>query len=198
MPIFEASSQSSFSKRCESVNTMASFLWWIVGFCWVVSGGEQLLQDAPRLYRLTVFYLAPDVFFAIFCVVLVCLIGIALCCCLPCIIALLYTVAGQKAALEADLSVLPKYRFQMLNNDEKPSVGAGVMVSVETGCGYVATERVLLSEDAQSFFIEAIQLFPLNVPASACLFRIGFKFHVLDERKICRYPFVFLSITQVI
>ena len=41
----------SFSKRCESVNTMASFLWWIVGFCWVVSGGEQLLQDAPRLYR---------------------------------------------------------------------------------------------------------------------------------------------------
>ncbi|CAO2828541.1 unnamed protein product [Amaranthus hypochondriacus] len=50
MPIFEASSQSSFSKRCESVNTMASFLWWIVGFYWVVSGGEQLSQDAPRLY----------------------------------------------------------------------------------------------------------------------------------------------------
>lgn len=40
----------SVAKRCESVNTMASFLWWIVGFYWVVSGGEVLLQNAPRLY----------------------------------------------------------------------------------------------------------------------------------------------------
>lgn len=29
---------------------MASFLWWIVGFYWVVSGGDLLLRDAPRLY----------------------------------------------------------------------------------------------------------------------------------------------------
>ena len=29
---------------------MASFLWWIVGFYWVVSGGDALLRDAPRLY----------------------------------------------------------------------------------------------------------------------------------------------------
>ena len=40
----------SVTKRCESVNTMASFLWWIVGFYWVVSGGDILLQNAPRLY----------------------------------------------------------------------------------------------------------------------------------------------------
>lgn len=40
----------SVSKRCESINTMVSFLWWIVGFYWVVSGGDRLLQDAPRLY----------------------------------------------------------------------------------------------------------------------------------------------------
>ena len=40
----------SVVKRCESVNTMASFLWWIVGFYWVVSGGDTLLRDAPRLY----------------------------------------------------------------------------------------------------------------------------------------------------
>lgn len=43
----------SVTKRCESVNTMASFLWWIVGFYWVVSGGESLLQYAPRLYWYT-------------------------------------------------------------------------------------------------------------------------------------------------
>jgi hypothetical protein len=45
--------------------------------------------------RLAVVFLAFDVFFAIFCVVLACLVGIALCCCLPCIIAILYAVAGQ-------------------------------------------------------------------------------------------------------
>ncbi|XP_024934337.2 E3 ubiquitin protein ligase RIE1 isoform X2 [Ziziphus jujuba] len=137
------------SKRCESINTMASFLWWIVGFYWVVSGGDVLVQNAPRLYWLAVVFLAFDVFFAIFCVVLACLIGIALCCCLPCIIAILYAVAGQEGASEADLSTLPKYRFRASSNEEKPSVGAGTMIPLETTSGYLATERVLLPEDAE-------------------------------------------------
>ncbi|KAG6650558.1 hypothetical protein CIPAW_06G052100 [Carya illinoinensis] len=142
-------SRSSFAKRCESVNTMASFLWWIVGFYWVVSGGDELMQNAPRLYWLAVVFLAFDVFFAIFCVVLACLIGIALCCCLPCIIAILYAVAGQEGASEADLSILPKYRFQVLSNEEKLSGGAGSMVPVETNSGYLANQRLLLPEDAE-------------------------------------------------
>ncbi|KAL9273261.1 E3 ubiquitin protein ligase RIE1-like protein, partial [Drosera capensis] len=95
----------------------------------------------------TVVFLAFDVFFAIFCVLLACLIGIALCCCLPCIIAILYTVAGQDGASDADLSALPKYRFQISSNMSKTSVGAGQMVPLETGSGYLATERVLLPED---------------------------------------------------
>lgn len=143
------SSQSSATKRCESINTMVSFLWWIVGFYWVVSGGEFLLQNAPRLYWLAVVFLAFDVFFAIFCVVLACLIGVALCCCLPCIIAILYAVAGQEGASEADLSILTKYRFQLFNEEEKPSVGAGKMVPVETSSGYLANERILLPQDAE-------------------------------------------------
>ncbi|KAH9746138.1 RING-type domain-containing protein [Citrus sinensis] len=97
--VYRTSTRTSFTKRCESINTMASFLWWIVGFYWVVSGGDLLLQDAPRLYWLAVVFLAFDVFFAIFCVVLACLIGIALCCCLPCIIAILYAVAGQECCI---------------------------------------------------------------------------------------------------
>ncbi|KAK9277195.1 hypothetical protein L1049_006734 [Liquidambar formosana] len=141
--------RSSVTKRCESVNTMASFLWWIIGFYWVVSGGESLLQNAPRLYWLAVVFLAFDVFFAIFCVVLACLIGIALCCCLPCIIAILYAVAGQEGASEADLSILPTYKFQIVNNEEKPCVGAGKMVPIETNSGYLASERILLPEDAE-------------------------------------------------
>ncbi|GMJ04478.1 hypothetical protein like AT1G68070 [Hibiscus trionum] len=143
------SNQSSVTKRCESVNTMASFIWWIVGFYWVVLGGDILLQSAPRLYWLAVVFLAFDVFFAIFCVVLACLIGIALCCCLPCIIAILYAVAGQEGASEADLSILPKYKYQIINNGEKPCVGAGKMIPVETSSGYLANERVLLPEDAE-------------------------------------------------
>ncbi|CAN4090465.1 unnamed protein product [Withania somnifera] len=140
--------QSSVAKRCEYVNTVGSLLWWIVGFYWIVSGGEILLRNAPHLYWLAVVFLAFDVFFAIFCVALACLIGVALCCCLPCIIAVLYAV-GQEGASEEDLRVLPKYRFHIWKDEEKPSVGAGRMVPIETSSGYLATERILLPEDAE-------------------------------------------------
>ncbi|XP_027098336.2 E3 ubiquitin protein ligase RIE1 [Coffea arabica] len=142
------SNRSTCIKRCESVNTMASFLWWIIGFYWVVSGGEVLMQGAPRLYWLAVVFLAFDVFFAIFCVVLACLIGLALCCCLPCIIAILYAVAGQDGASDADLSMLPKYRFEISMDEDKPS-GSGKMVPIQSSGGYLALERNLLPEDAE-------------------------------------------------
>jgi hypothetical protein len=45
--------------------------------------------------RLCIIFLGFDVFFVVFCVALACVIGIAVCCCLPCIIALLYAVADQ-------------------------------------------------------------------------------------------------------
>lgn len=141
--------RSSISRLCESVNTMVSFVWWIIGFYWVVCGGKQLHQYAPHLYWLAVVFLSFDVFFAIFCVALACLIGIAVCCCLPCIIAILHAVAGQEGASEADLSMLPIYRFEMLRDEEKPSVGAGKMVPVEKSSEYLANERVLLPEDAE-------------------------------------------------
>ncbi|KAJ4909788.1 hypothetical protein Rs2_04409 [Raphanus sativus] len=137
------------TKTCESMNTIVSFVWWIVGFYWLVSGGDILVQNATHLYWLAFVFLAFDVFFAVFCVVLACLIGIALCCCLPCIIALLYAVAGQEGASEADLSILPKYKFQMMNNGEKQSDGGGKMIPMEAaGTEYSGNERVLLAEDA--------------------------------------------------
>jgi hypothetical protein len=34
---------------------MISFLWWIIGFYWVVSGGEVLEHGAPRLYWYVIF-----------------------------------------------------------------------------------------------------------------------------------------------
>lgn len=140
-------SRSGFAKRCASLNTMLSLLWWMVGFYWVVYGGDILIQDAPRLYWLAVVFLAFDVFFAIFCVVLACLIGIALCCCLPCIIGILYAVAGQEGASESDLSILPKYGFQALSNEETPGQRGGSMVPIENCNG--ANERALSPEDAE-------------------------------------------------
>ncbi|KAL6957107.1 E3 ubiquitin protein ligase rie1 [Sarracenia purpurea var. burkii] len=166
-------SGSSLTKRCESVNTMASFLWWIVGFYWVVSGGNILLQNAPRLYWLAVVFLAFDVFFALFCVALACLIGFALCCCLPCIIAVLYAIAGQEGASDADLSILPKYRFQIYSSEGKPGVGAGRMVPVETSSGYLANERILLPEDAEC----CICLSPYEDGTELCALPCNHNFH---------------------
>lgn len=40
-------------------------------------------------------FLAFDVVFVVICVAVACLIGIAICCCLPCIIAILYVVTDQ-------------------------------------------------------------------------------------------------------
>ncbi|XP_023638525.1 E3 ubiquitin protein ligase RIE1 isoform X1 [Capsella rubella] len=140
----------SFAKRCESTNTVVSFLWWIIGFYWVVEGGDKLLGEAPNLYWLSVTFLAIDVFFAIFCIVLACLVGIALCCCLPCIIALLYAVAGtiQEGVSEAELGVLPLYKFRAFHTNEKNIAGPGKMVPVSTNGICLATERTLLAEDA--------------------------------------------------
>ncbi|KAJ6324151.1 hypothetical protein OIU76_011447 [Salix suchowensis] len=145
--------RSSAAKKCESVNTMVSFLWWIVGFLLGSLWWQcPLCKNAPR------FVLAGCGFFShlmcslrSFVLFLACLIGIALCCCLPCIIAILYAVAGQEGASEADLSMLPKYKYQAMGDEEKSRVQAGKMVPVESSSGYLATERILLPEDAVSY-----------------------------------------------
>lgn len=41
---------SGVAKYLESANTMFSFVWWILGFYWVSSGGQALAQDSPKLY----------------------------------------------------------------------------------------------------------------------------------------------------
>lgn len=59
-------------------------------------------------------FLAFDVFFAIFCVVLASLIGIALCCCFPCIIAILYAVAGQVSYNDLEFIVQFQYFLTLI------------------------------------------------------------------------------------
>ena len=123
------------AKHLESANTMFSFIWWIMGFYWLSAGGQALAKESPLLYwfvpidsfdafhicsimgiglylfivvlerRTSIIFLAFDVLFIVFCVALACAIGIAVCCCLPCIIAILYAVADQVAS--AHLSIFP-------------------------------------------------------------------------------------------
>ncbi|KMT14894.1 hypothetical protein BVRB_3g064080 [Beta vulgaris subsp. vulgaris] len=106
----EGQSYSSVMKRLESVNTVASSFWWVFGFYWIVSGGQSLLQDSPRLYWLAVIFLALDVFFMIFCVGMACIICLALFCCIP-VVAIAYAMTIREGASEDEIRQLPKYRF---------------------------------------------------------------------------------------
>ncbi|KAG0534708.1 hypothetical protein BDA96_04G302800 [Sorghum bicolor] len=80
----------SIAKYLESANTMFSSIWLYIVFL--------------------VFY----VFFVVFYVALACIIGIVVCCCLPCIIAILYVGAS-----EDDIRQIPKYKFQKMEEPEK-------------------------------------------------------------------------------
>ncbi|GMH17248.1 hypothetical protein Nepgr_019089 [Nepenthes gracilis] len=139
------------AKNLESANTMFSFIWWMIGFYWISSGGQSLAQDAPKLYWLCVTFLAFDVFFVLICVAVACLIGIAVCCCLPCIIAILYAVADQEGAAKEDIEQLPKYKFRRIGDFEKQngeiqeSFG-GIMTECDSD---TPIEHVLSPEDAE-------------------------------------------------
>eukprot|EP00271_Cylindrocystis_brebissonii_P008271 TRINITY_DN2231_c0_g2_i1.p1 TRINITY_DN2231_c0_g2~~TRINITY_DN2231_c0_g2_i1.p1 ORF type:complete len:487 (+),score=112.67 TRINITY_DN2231_c0_g2_i1:855-2315(+) len=136
----------SLAKKLESANTLFSFLWYCVG-CWFVVGGiTEGFRHAPLLCWLCIVFLAFDTFFVVFCVALACVIGIAVCCCLPCIIAILYAVADQEGASEDEIRALPKYKFRKRQ-------AAGTMTSV-AGRGLreplpPLQERLLKPEDAE-------------------------------------------------
>lgn len=142
---------TSIAKHLESANTMFSFIWWIIGFYWVSAGGQALARDSAQLYWLCIIFLAFDVFFVVFCVALACVIGIAVCCCLPCIIAILYAVADQEGASKEDVEQLSKYKFRKIGDADKLSGEIqGPCGGIMTECGTDSPiEHVLPLEDAE-------------------------------------------------
>ncbi|ESW30463.1 hypothetical protein PHAVU_002G155000 [Phaseolus vulgaris] len=142
---------TSVAKHLESANTMFSFVWWIIGFYWVSAGGQELAQESPQLYWLCIIFLGFDVFFVVFCVALACIIGIAVCCCLPCIIALLYAVADQEGASKEDIEQLSKFKFRRIESNEKHTgTIQGPVGGVMTECQAESPiEHVLAEEDAE-------------------------------------------------
>ncbi|XP_064976777.1 E3 ubiquitin-protein ligase At1g12760-like isoform X2 [Musa acuminata AAA Group] len=104
-------------------------------------------DDNPRL---CIVFLAFDVFFVVFCVALACVIGIAVCCCLPCIIAILYAIADQEGASEDDISQLSKYKFRKIGDSEKIDEISGPFGGIMTECGSdPPVERTLSADDAE-------------------------------------------------
>lgn len=141
---------TSMAKHLESANTMFSFIWWVIGFYWVSADGQTLAQDSPQLYWLCIVFLGFDVFFVVFCIALACIIGIAVCCCLPCIIALLYAVADQEGASQEDIEQLSKFKFQRKSNEKLAGDTEGPVGGIMTECHSDSpTEHMLSAEDAE-------------------------------------------------
>ncbi|KAL5699822.1 hypothetical protein ACHQM5_030666 [Ranunculus cassubicifolius] len=67
---------------CNSLLALVAFIWWIVGICWVVSGGHTLQAQAPHLYWLSVVLIGMP------------LIGLAVFTCLCCCCAAVVGVAS--------------------------------------------------------------------------------------------------------
>ncbi|XP_004498315.1 E3 ubiquitin protein ligase RIE1-like [Cicer arietinum] len=140
-----SSSQPRFTKRCALINTGVSVVWWMAGIYFVIGGGDIFKQHDPRLYWLALVFLASDI---IICAIVAFMLFIVLFICCPCITAVLYN--KPVGASEENLSILPKYRFQIVSNEEKASSGGfGSIVPVKTTTGHVANERMLLREDAE-------------------------------------------------
>ncbi|GMN61329.1 hypothetical protein TIFTF001_030414 [Ficus carica] len=145
---------NSVAKHLEYANTMFSFIWWVVGFYWVTTGGESLIRDSPQIYWLCITFLAFDVVFVLICVAVACLVGIAVCCCLPCIIAILYAVTDQEGATKEDIDNLPKFKFRVISDSEKVNGEIqesfrGVMVECSRDLQHSPIERPLSEEDAE-------------------------------------------------
>ncbi|KAI5428848.1 hypothetical protein KIW84_033735, partial [Lathyrus oleraceus] len=144
--------ENSIFKYIESVNTVLSFLWWILGFYWVTAGGQSLTRDSPQLYWLCITFLAFDVVIVVICVTAACLIGIAVCCFLPCILAILYAVTDQEqeGATKEEIDLLPKYNFRIIKEFKKEGdaqeSSRGVMMECDSDS---ASEHIIALEDAE-------------------------------------------------
>lgn len=92
--------------------------------------------------RLSVVFLALDVFFMIFCVGMACIICMALFCCIP-IVAIAYAMTIREGASEDEIKQLPKYRFH-------ESYASGLSASLELVNMNVADKLALQLEDSVS------------------------------------------------
>ncbi|KAE9455850.1 hypothetical protein C3L33_12242, partial [Rhododendron williamsianum] len=140
------------AKRLESMNTVISSIWWVFGFYWIVLGGQALLQDSPRLYWLAVVFLAFDVFFMVFCIVMACVVFFALFCCFPVLATIAYAMRIAEGASEHDIRTLPKFKYRWANSLRTPGnsrMQEPVELTMESGGSDSTPELPLHSEDSE-------------------------------------------------
>ncbi|CAA0812879.1 Zinc finger- C3HC4 type (RING finger) family protein [Striga hermonthica] len=147
--ILSALSHKSVIKKLESVNTIVSSVWWVFGFYWIVIGGQPLLQDSPRLYWLSVIFLAFDVFFMIFCIAMACVIFLLLFCCFPILATVAYAMTIRDGASENDIKSLPKYVYRQKNILEDEVKQEEVNLTALPGNSSSTSELFLNPEDSE-------------------------------------------------
>ncbi|KAL2482956.1 zinc finger protein [Forsythia ovata] len=166
---FSTICHNSIIKKLDSVNTVVSSIWWVVGFYWIIMGGQALLQDSPRLYWLLVVFLAFDLIFMIFCILMACIVFFALFFCFPILATVAYAMTIGEGASESDIIALPKYRYCTANT----------LTDFEEG----RTEEVtLISKSDNSNSETELALHLEDSECCICLYKY------VDGVELCRLP----------
>nr|XP_043625930.1 E3 ubiquitin-protein ligase At1g63170-like [Erigeron canadensis] len=96
------------------------------------SDGDDTVIVASTQIRLTLTFLVSDTFLVAVYILMICMIPLAVLLCFPCLIYVMYSNPVQAGASEDDINVLPKYRFEMSNDEERDDGRPGRMVPMET------------------------------------------------------------------
>ncbi|XP_074330763.1 E3 ubiquitin-protein ligase At1g12760-like isoform X2 [Apium graveolens] len=143
--------QTSVAMHLDFVDTMLSFIWWIIGFYWIYIGGQSLIHDSLQLYWLCITFLLFDALIVVIHIAVACIVGLAACFSLPCVLAFLYSMTNQEEEIEDCIQRLPKYKFQKTGvfsesqNEEIQESPCGKMIEYNTD---TPNEHVLPLEDA--------------------------------------------------
>lgn len=109
--------------------------------------------------RLTVVFLAFDLFFILFCIGMACVVFFSLCCCIP-IIAFAYAMTAREGASEEVIRALPKYTFRQaalgafIHGKEREPIGA----TTELDNDHLIKELALHPEDSVSYLSFYVKL----------------------------------------
>ncbi|KAK1359698.1 RING-type domain-containing protein [Heracleum sosnowskyi] len=147
---------SSVAKCLDSADAVLPFFWWIIGFFWIYVVGQNLSHDSAQLYWLCVTFLVFDAFIVVIYIFVECVVGLAICVCLPCMLSILYSMTDQEEEIEDCIQSLPKYKFQRTGvfyekqigdsqNEEIQESPREKMIECNTN---KPTEHVLSLEDA--------------------------------------------------